>query len=155
MKKQKKISKAWIRRLLHLQNVGWKQLKYDQCYINTEKNLMSRKLYAKQLITLLEQGKQLVQIDETSFNDTSSNKRSWIRKGSTQTMKMRRFLNITAIVAISNQEDLYYSILKGPNTQWTYQTFLEKLCNILSFRDKKMEREDSHPARQNFRFIYF
>ena len=89
----------------HLKEMGfkWKFLKADQAYVNRQKNILSREVFAKRVITLMENRKILVFIDETGFNSTHIARKAWVEKNVEKKVVEKKFLNITAITAVTEE----------------------------------------------------
>ena len=60
----------------------YKRERFNEAYVDSPRNIEGRSDYAKAMITLLEQGKKFVSIDECGFNCTIDPKKSWLKKGS-------------------------------------------------------------------------
>ena len=60
-----------IKRLLrHNLGYSWKKISPQQPYVNTPRNVHSRQVFAKRIITAIDNGKVIVNIDETGFANT-------------------------------------------------------------------------------------
>ena len=59
----------------------WKHVSQLQPYVNTAKNISSRMIWAKRLISALEDGRVMVSIDECGYHDSYPVRKGWARKG--------------------------------------------------------------------------
>ena len=74
----------------------------------------------------------LINIDETSFHETSNRGYTWIKKGQEVRNTWRQaFANVTLLAAITPKGDVYYCLIRGGNNQYSYCAFLEMLAERL------------------------
>lgn len=58
----------------------WKRLKYHQNFVNRDHNIQAREKFAKRLIFFMEQGKEIISIDESAFTNNQSTIIGWVQK---------------------------------------------------------------------------
>ena len=81
---------------------------------------------------MLQAGKRIISIDESSVTETNNKNYTWVKKGENQRHCYKQgFSNITVIGAITMSGSIYYSLVKGSNTAVTYAIFLEELSDRL------------------------
>ena len=81
---------------------------------------------------MLQAGKRIISIDESSVTETNNLNYTWVKKGENQRHCYKQaFSNITVIGAITMSGSIYYSLVKGSNTAVTYAIFLEELSDRL------------------------
>ena len=58
----------------------WRKLKFQQEYVNREHNIKSREIFAKQIIYAIEQGKEILSLDESAFTNNKNGIKGWVKK---------------------------------------------------------------------------
>lgn len=94
-------------------------------YVNTVVNKLKRQMFAQELIRVLEKGKIVWNLDESSFHKSSPWSKGWVQKGTkARTMRTRVFQNITLTSVVMPDGSHYYTLLKGSNNEWTFAKFI-------------------------------
>ena len=128
---------SWTKDLMKAAGYRHKRERFNEAYMDSPKNLKNRSEYAKTMITLLEQGKKFVSIDECGFNCSIDSKKSWLKKGPQRRKSiLRRFANLTMLNAVTEEGDFYYCFIVGSHNQQTYARFLRLLTLALQKKDK-------------------
>lgn len=103
-----------------------------QTYVIKPENIDAREEFAKKLITALEQGKKIINFDESGFNCSSNKNYGWVSKeGGGLRMHQKGFKNITLLSVITLEGDHFYSFVKGTHNQITMVEFLRQLTRRL------------------------
>ena len=83
---------------------------------NTHKNMILRQQFAYRMLELLQQGKRILNIDETWLNDTNFARRKWRRRGTSNSMRMKQVLPRLSVIAAVDTEGSVYVSLTQVNT---------------------------------------
>ena len=122
----------------------WKNLKFHQTDINRPHNVKFREIFAKQLITLLVEGKQIISLDDSSFNSNQCLMQGWVKRGCAAIKStLSKFKNISLISEKEFSGEHYYSFDVGNNNRYTFIRYLEQLVERLDrvqkhWRNKKV-----------------
>lgn len=109
-----RLSRVMVRNLMKQNGFRWRRLVPIATYVNSEKNIKARSNFAMHLITQLEKGKKLINIDESGFKATSSLNYGWVKQGESRLrMHKQRFKCITLISAITSDGDHFYTFVQG------------------------------------------
>ena len=94
---------------------------------------LQRQYAGAQYISLLAEGKTIINIDESTLDSTDTRKRGWCSKGRHNMMThMQRLASINIIAGVSSNGDFLYTINQGRNNSQTVILFLSKLCQHLN-----------------------
>jgi hypothetical protein len=85
-------------------------------------------LFARQIIAALEQGKELLSLDESSFSTNQISKKGWVKNYSSSIKSnLAKFTSISLISTINIKGDHYYVFVLGNNNEKTFLKYLELL----------------------------
>ena len=131
-------------------------------HINRIHYVKSREIFAKQIVSLLEQGRQIISLDESSFNTNQNLMQGWVNKQrSPIKATLRRFRSITIISAIEFTGEHHYCFVLGNNNRITFLRYLELFVQRmdaidLQWRMKKtiiLDNANIHSASEVSAFI--
>lgn len=96
----------------------YRPMKARQLHVDSDKNKLSRLLYAKKLITILELRPKIViyQIDVTGFNTTMAKSWAWIDPKVPPRSQSQRFHCVTLTITVGSDGSLFFNLLSGSNT---------------------------------------
>ena len=77
-----KVSIYKIRKTLIQNGFKWRKSQVIQPYVNSAINIAKRKVFAQQMIQLLESRYSIINVDETNFHENSNQAYNWIQPGS-------------------------------------------------------------------------
>ena len=80
------------------------------------------------MISLLETGKTIFSIDESSFNVDTMTRYSWVQKSGSKVKIKNQTANVTLISAINQHGEHYWAILRSNNDSSTFVAFLDMLA---------------------------
>ena len=101
-------------------------------------------LYAKKMFELLEQGKRIINIDETWLPHLDFRNKKWCRRGEKNTMSTKSLSHkVNMIAAVDTGGCLYLSLTQQNTDSDVMLMFMSRLANVLSQEDKNW-REDTY-----------
>ena len=74
---QVKLSRPKISSLVKKLGYRYKQMRFDEAYLQLDQNVASRKNFSQKMVTLMEEGWKFVSTDETAFNGLIQTKKAW------------------------------------------------------------------------------
>ena len=78
---------------------------------NRERNLALRCVYAQRFMQVLQEGKRIINVDETWLNQMEFARFKWCRKGETNSLPMKQVNpRISMIVALATTGEIYCSL---------------------------------------------
>ena len=78
---------------------------------NSQRCLVTRMLYAKKMLSLLEAGKRIINIDETWLPHLDFRNKKWRRRGEPNTMSTKALSHkVNMIAAVDTNGQLYVSL---------------------------------------------
>ena len=81
----------------------------------------------------MSKGLRIINIDESVFRSTDARKKGWLLKGKhNQETKVFRIDHLNIIAAISNRNEVFFTINNGKTNSHTFSFFLLKLCEQLN-----------------------
>ena len=99
-------------------------------------------LYAKTMFKLLEEGKRIINIDESWIDRMDFRNRSWRERGQLNTISSKNLShNINMIAAIDTNGKVYLSLTQQNTDNDMMLTFLSRLALLLSQEDKEWRTE--------------
>jgi len=103
---------------------------------NSERCLVMRMLYAKKMFTLLDQGKRIINIDETWLPHLDFRNKKWRARGERNTMSTKSLSHrVNMIAAVDTDGRLYLSLTQFNTDSDVMLMFLSRLANVLSQED--------------------
>lgn len=125
------------------QKYRWRTLIPIQGYANSPVNVGKRREFARDLIRLIESGKEIWNLDESAFTTSNSWRKGWVVRGKRAgSQRLKAFSNITLTSVITFQGEHFYTLLKGTNNQWVFSAFLRQMVKQLDLTKPKW-RENS------------
>ena len=92
---------------------------------NSERCLVLRQQYAMEMIPLLQDGKRILNIDESWLNETNFIRKMWCPPGTTATVSQRPISHRLALIAALDTEGcIYYSLTQSNTDQNVILVFL-------------------------------
>ena len=117
-------------------NMRYRMLKRVAFQGNSERCLVMRMLYAKKMFSLLEQGKRIINIDETWLPHLDFRNKKWRQRGERNTMSIKSLSHrVNMIAAIDTDGRLYLSLTQFNTDSDVMLMFLSRLANVLSQED--------------------
>ena len=110
---------------------------------NSERNLVLRSLYAQKMLQIYEQGKHVVNIDESWIPETDFRRRRWATKGGHNSMAEKTMGHrVNMIVAVSSKGHVWLSLTQCNTDENVMQMFLSYLCSAIGKKFGNSWRED-------------
>ena len=104
---------------------------------NSQRCLVTRMLYAKKMLSLLEEGKRIINIDETWLPHLDFRNRKWRQRGQPNTMSTKSLTpKVNMIAALDTSGGLYLSLTQQNTDTDVMLMFMSRLANVLSQEDK-------------------
>ena len=104
---------------------------------NSQRCLVTRMLYAKKMFELLQQGKRIINIDETWLPHTDFRNKKWRRRGEPNTMSTKALSpKGNMIAAVDTDGRLYLSLTQQNTDSDVMLMFMSRLANVLSQEGK-------------------
>ena len=92
--------------------MSYKRISTVALHANSEKNRILRQRFAIELVNLLNQGKRIINIDESWLNQTDFRRMKWRERGTTNSVaKVQMAPRISIIIGIETTGALYLSLL--------------------------------------------
>ena len=114
-----------MKKELHL---GWRRVKPISAYVNATINISLRKIFAIKLIEAMQQGRNIISFDESSFTFMNNTKYFWAEKGKPcRKVFPEKISNITLMLAVTAEGHKFYAFLKGTNNQASFLQYLSML----------------------------
>ena len=99
---------------------------------NSEKVLIQRQQYAIALIKLLEQGKRIINIDETWLNESSFIRRAWVRRDGLGNVRLNAITpRLSMIAALDTGGNVWFSLGHSTTDSDVVALFLKQLMLAL------------------------
>ncbi len=112
--------------------VGVVEKHYDD-----HKNLLKRQIAAKEYISLLKSGREIINMDESIIRFTDQRTRGWLIKGKRVfTSNALRLPQISIIGAISSMAKTFFAMNQGKNNSLTFSFFILNLIQELDSLDR-------------------
>ena len=135
-----------LREELHLR---YRRTKKVPQQANSERCKVLRQQYALTLLSLLEQGKRIIQVDETWLNESNFTRLTWNRKGAVSSVPTKAISPSLSMIAALDTDGLVYFCLSHATTdQDTFMLFLRHLVAKLD-QDSPGWEANSYIAMDN------
>jgi len=112
---------------------SYKQVYWSNSTSNSEIAKLKRQYAAHRMVSMLFEGKEIINIDESSISTTNYSRKSWSLKGihnvSTDAIRLGNYNVIAAISSIGRSS---FIVGNGSNNQLTFTNFLIGLCSLLA-----------------------
>ena len=90
--------------------------------------MQEQKRVAFEIADLIKKGKQIVYVDESTFNHWQVPRKTWVRRDMVLQMPTSRGTSISVIAAISEKQGLvHYKLVSGTNTASTFGDFCHEM----------------------------
>ncbi len=87
----------------------WKKIRHQEVYLNSEKNIQLRKIFAQKMLQILEEGKIIINFDESAINSSTSRSYSWERRGQIPGRCYKRVTSgLSILSAVSSSGDIVF-----------------------------------------------
>jgi len=94
-------------------------------------------LYAKKMLALLDEGKRVINIDETWLPHLDFRNMKWRRRGEANTVSSKDLApKVNMIAALDSEGHIYVSLTQFNTDADVMLMFLSRLANLLSQEDK-------------------
>ena len=111
--------------------------------------MVTRALYAKKLLSLLEQGKRVINVDETWLPHLDFRRKKWRLPGNDNTVSYKDLSpRVNMIAAVDTDGRLYLSLTQFNTDADVMLMFLSRLAQVLSQEDANW-REDTYLLLDN------
>ena len=119
-----------IRKFLrHQMGLKFSRVKKVAYNANSQKSLILRQLFAKQLIQLLVQKKRILNIDESWLNDCQFQQKKWREHGTTNSLPGQQVNpRISLIAGIDTEGESYIAMLQVNNDIEIVKMFLTSIA---------------------------
>ena len=118
-------------------NLRYKKLKRVAWQGNSERCLVTRMLYARRLLEILDEGKRIINIDETWLPHLDFRRMSWRRRGEANSIPSRGLSQrVNMIAALDTEGRLYLSLTQQNTESDVMLMFMSRLALLLSQEDK-------------------
>ena len=122
-------------------NMSFKRLKKVAYQGNSQRSIVTRLLYAKAMLKLLEEGKRIINIDETWLTQMYYRSRSWRERGQANTISAKSISHrISMIAAVDTDGRLYLSITQQNTDSKVMLASMFRLALLLSQDDKERRK---------------
>ena len=99
-------------------------------------------LYAKKMFELLQQGKRIINIDETWLPHTDFRNKKWRSRGEPNTNAIKSLSpKVNMIAAVDTDGRVYLSLTQQNTSSDIILMFMSRLANVLSQEDKDWRNE--------------
>ena len=110
----------------------WKKVSNQNQYINKPRNILLRQVFSQQLISLLQQGKVILNFDESCFSGSSFRSYSWQPKSCRTGRQYRsEFTGLTLMLAVASSGLILFQFLQGHNNECSVAAFIIQLVLYL------------------------
>lgn len=121
----------------------YKKIKMLPYQGNSERNLVLRQQFAMKMMDLLQQGKRILNVDETWISGCNFQRRKWCRHGASNSMIEKQVApRISMIAAVDSQGDMYSCFTQVNTNTSVMKIYLAKLAEQLDV-DRPHWRQDT------------
>lgn len=118
-------------------NMRYRVLKKVEYQGNSDRCLVTRMLYAKKMLTLLEEGKRIINIDETWLPHLDFRSKKWRQRGEQNTASARQLGHrVNMIAAMDTEGNIYMSLTQFNTDSDAMLMFMTHLCTTLTSESK-------------------
>jgi hypothetical protein len=131
------VSDAYVASVLrNVLGMRYKRVKRVAMQANSEASLVKRKVAAEVLLDAMQQGKRILNIDETWLGETDFRRLKWRGRGESNSLSTKDVSpRLSMLAAIDNFGGLYVSILQDNVDHGVFEVFLTKLVAKLTTED--------------------
>ena len=139
------LSVAEVRKVLRENlNIRYRVLKKVEYQGNSERCLVTRMLYAKKMLTLLSEGKRIINIDESWVPHLDFRGKKWRQRGERNTASSKQLGHrVNMIAALDTDGNLYMSLTQTNTDSDCMMVFMSHLCTVLSAEQSNW-RDDTY-----------
>ncbi len=132
-----------VRKIMrHDLGMRYKKISHVALHTNSPKNLILRQRYAIELVALLNNGKRIINIDESWIGQSDFRRRKWVQKGqSCSEIQLQVNPRISMIVGLDSTGAVYLSLLQSNNNSQTMELFFKNLVKKLDKEDDKWRKK--------------
>ena len=136
---------AEVRKVLHENlNMRYRVIKKVEYQGNSERCLVTRMLYAKKMLTLLSEGKRIINIDESWLPHLDFRDKKWRQRGERNTASFKQLGHrVNMIAALDTDGNLYMSLTQFNTDSDAMLMFMTHLCTTLTSEDRNW-RENTY-----------
>ena len=103
----------------------FRKTRHQDAYINSERNIVHRKEFARQMISILERNKVILNFDESVISGTTGRSYSWDFKGQSSGKTFKQEISgLSIMAAASSSGEIYFSFIYGNNNEGSFASFL-------------------------------
>lgn len=114
-------------------NLRWKKSRSNDAYVNTNKNIRLRQIFALRLIEIMQQEKVILNFDESVIKSTNSMRYSFdIRGQLSQRYIGKPIAGLSLMLAVSSIGDVFFWYLDGNNNEVSVAAFIIAMEQELS-----------------------
>ena len=111
----------------------YKRIKRVSPYGNSERNIVLRSLYARQMLTLYDSGKTIINIDESWLSVSDFRHHTWQFGKDKVAMNDKTLkIKINMIAAVSNRGQCWLGLTYVNTTEEVFQLFISHLADVLT-----------------------
>ena len=131
------VSLSRVRRVLHNDlDMRYRVLKKVAFQGNSQRCLVMRMLYAKKMFELLQDGKRIINIDETWIPGLDFRNKKWRARGEQNTVSYKALAHrVNMIAALDTEGRLYLSLTQINTDSDVMLMFMSRLANLLTQED--------------------
>ena len=90
-------------------SLSWKRIRSQDSYVNKIENKALRIIYARQLLSILETNKVIINFDETIIRQTDNQKYSWdLKSGSHHRTVGKNICGLSILLAVTTLGTVYF-----------------------------------------------
>ena len=107
--------------------MGYRYLKVRKqpIHVNTERCLVLRQQYALKMISLLREGKRIINVDETWINETNFTRKAWCSTKSTATEPQKAVQpSLAMITSLDSDGRIHFALSHSNTDQDTFMLFM-------------------------------
>lgn len=118
--------------------MSYKKIKRVPFQGNTDRCLVLRHIYAKEVLRLLSEGKRLINIDETWLTETDFRRRKWRKRGTTNSLPVKAMnQRVSLIAAVDTDGEIILSLTQVNTDSDVLSMFLVHLARKLTKADPR------------------
>ncbi len=131
------VTSAYVASVLrNVMGMRYKRVVKTAIQTNTEASLVKRQASAMVLLTEMQRGKRILNLDESWVGEMDFRKLKWRRRGESNTISSKEVTpRLTLIAAIDNFGGLYFSVVQSNTDGELICAFLSHLVVVLSAED--------------------
>jgi hypothetical protein len=138
-----KVTDTFVRKVFrHKMLLKYKRVKLIPYLANTGKSLVLRQQFAMVMLDLLQQGKRILNIDETWLNTTSFHRRKWRQHGTTNSVRTDIVTpRVSLILGFDSVGESYVALTQVNTDSRVMQLYLFHLAQTLDIRRKDWRKD--------------